>query len=282
MHKKTLSVFIFSFLVFSITTSAQTVRSTLDKMYHAIGSIQTMSYEMTSQERIGTRMEVRNSKFKIQISPRKLYMKNKDSGVELLYVSGWNNNHAYINPNGFPWMNLSFDINNSKVRNDGHHPVTHAGFSYLSILLRHAEKTILQAGLKVEDRIKITGDVTWNGRSCTRLVMEDPDFKFITYTCTQSETLLEMSERLHVSEYLMMEKNKLSYAAKVSKGMTLQIPSGFAKKVEIYIDKTNNLPVAQFIYDQNGILEKYEFKNLVLNPKLEAKEWTTGCASYGF
>ncbi len=281
MHRKVLPILI-SFLLLSAAANAQSVRNILDKMYTAIGSIHTMSYEMTSQERIGSRMEIRNSKFKIQVSPRKLYMKNKDSGVELLYVAGWNSNQAYVNPNGFPWVNLSFDTNSPKVRNDGHHPVTHAGFSYLSTVMRHTEKMILQSGLKVEDLIKVAGDVTWNGRSCTRIVMDDVSFKFITHTCTQSETLLAMCERLHISEFLVMEKNNLGYAAKVSKGMTLQIPSGFAKKVELYIDKANNLPVAQFIYDQKGLLEKYEFKNLVLNPKLEISEWTTQCASYGF
>ncbi len=282
MNIKTLAIFIFAFLLSPVFANAQSVRSTLDKMYTAIGSIQTLSYDMTSQERIGSRMEIRNSKFKIQITPRKLYMKNKDSGVELLYVAGWNSNQAYINPNSFPWINLSFGINNSRVRNDGHHPVTHAGFSYMYAVLRHTEKMILQSGMKVEDYFKITGDVTWNGINCTRLVMDNPNFKYITHTCTQSETLLEMCERLHISEYLVMEKNRLGYASNVSKGMTLQIPSGFAKKVELYIDKTNNLPVAQFIYDQNGLLEKYEHKNLVLNPKLELKEWTTQCAAYGF
>jgi outer membrane lipoprotein-sorting protein len=282
MKRTNLYFFVFSLTLLSISSQAQTLRSTLDKMYNAIGSIQTMSYDMTSQERINGKMVVKNMKFKIQISPRKVYMKDKDSGVELLYVSGWNSNQAYINPNGFPWMNVSFDINNSKVRADGHHPVTHAGFAYLSTLMRHTEKLILQAGMKVEDRIKIASDVTWNGRSCTRIVMEDPNFKFVTHTCTQSETLFEMCERLNFSEYMIMEKNKLGYGAKVSKGTTLQVPSAFAKKVELYIDKANNLPVAQFIYDQTGLFEKFEFKNLVLSPKLEAKEWTTQCASYGF
>jgi hypothetical protein len=66
------------FFIISGNLSAQSVRSTLDKMYIAIGSLQTMSYDMTSQERIGKRIEIRNSKFKIQVSPKKLYMKNQD------------------------------------------------------------------------------------------------------------------------------------------------------------------------------------------------------------
>ena len=130
-----------SFLIITGHVNAQSVRSILDKMYSAIGGMNSMSYDMTSHERIGSRVELRNSKFKIQVSPRKLYMRNQDSGVELLYVTGWNNNKPYINPNGFPYVNLSFDLNSPRVRNDGHHPITHAGFSYLYTQLKNSEKT---------------------------------------------------------------------------------------------------------------------------------------------
>ena len=89
-------------LLACIALKAQSIRSVLDKMYTAIGTSNLMAYDMTSSERIGAKMVVKNMSFKVQISPRKVYMKDKDSGVELLYVSGWNNNMPFINPKGFP------------------------------------------------------------------------------------------------------------------------------------------------------------------------------------
>jgi len=270
------------FIIISGNLSAQSVRSTLDKMYIAIGSLQTMSYDMTSQERIGKRIEIRNSKFKIQVSPKKLYMKNQDSGVELLYVAGWNNNKPFINPNGFPYVNVSFDVNSPKVRNDGHHPITHAGFSYLYAQVKNTEKKLAANGQKLEDIITIAGDYTWNGKSCTKLILDNPDFQFISYTCTQSESLLSLCERINVSEYLVMEKNNLGYGANVSKGMVLKVPNAFAKKAELYIDKSSGIPIYQVVYDDKGVFEKYEFKNLKINPNFNNAEFTTQCAGYGF
>ncbi len=270
------------FIIISGNLSAQSVRSTLDKMYIAIGSLQTMSYDMTSQERIGKRIEIRNSKFKIQVSPKKLYMKNQDSGVELLYVAGWNNNKPFINPNGFPYVNVSFDVNSPKVRNDGHHPITHAGFSYLYAQVKNTEKKLAANGQKLEDIITIAGDYTWNGKSCTKLILDNPDFQFISYTCTQSESLLSLCERINVSEYLVMEKNNLGYGANVTKGMVLKVPNAFAKKAELYIDKSSGIPIYQVVYDDKGVFEKYEFKNLKINPNFNSAEFTTQCAGYGF
>lgn len=270
------------FIIISGNLSAQSVRSTLDKMYIAIGSLQTMSYDMTSQERIGKRIEIRNSKFKIQVSPKKLYMKNQDSGVELLYVAGWNNNKPFINPNGFPYVNVSFDVNSPKVRNDGHHPITHAGFSYLYTQVKNTEKKLAANGQKLEDIITIAGDYTWNGKSCTKLILDNPDFQFISYTCTQSESLLSLCERINVSEYLVMEKNNMGYGANVTKGMVLKVPNAFAKKAELYIDKSSGIPIYQVVYDDKGVFEKYEFKNLKINPNFNSAEFTTQCAGYGF
>ena len=278
-----MNVLLFALLfLFGTVLNAQFLRSVLDKMYIAIGTTNLMSYEMTSSERIGAKMVTKNMSFKVQISPRKVYMKDKDSGVELLYVSGWNNNMPYINPNGFPWVNVSLDMQSARVRADGHHPVTHAGFNYLLTQMKNTEKLIAKEGEKLENIIKIEGNFTWNGRNTTKIVLTNPDFKFIDYTCTQSETLFNLCERINVSEYMVMEKNNLGYGAKVYQGKVIKIPNAFAKKVELYIDKENNLPIYQLVYDDKGLLEKFEFKNLKINPQLSSAEFTTQCASYGF
>jgi hypothetical protein len=253
--KKNLSFFALLFL-FGTVLNAQSLRSVLDKMYIAIGTANLMSYEMTSSERIGAKMVTKNMSFKVQISPRKVYMKDKDSGVELLYVSGWNNNMPYINPNGFPWVNVSLDMQSARVRADGHHPVTHAGFNYLLTQMKNTEKLIAKEGEKLENIIKIEGNFTWNGRNTTKVVLTNPDFKFIDYTCTQAETLFNLCERINVSEYMVMEKNNLGYGAKVQQGKVIKIPNAFAKKVEIYIDKESNLPIYQIVHDDKGVFEK--------------------------
>lgn len=269
-------------LLSSSSTFNAPTRVVLDKMYNAIDRASHVSYTMQSSERMNGKLIKKKMKFKVKHSPKKVYMKDLDTGVELLYVKGWNNNNAYINPNGFPWMNVNLGIFSHRVRKDGHHTVLHAGFSYLNKILRHVEKEIRQGGDRVEDYIKVGGEVTWSGRSCYKLVLENPKFAYKSYRCSKSETVYALSERLNLSEYMIMEKNRMGFGAKVKAGQIIKIPNSFAKKVMIYVDKKNHMPIYQMIYDDKGLYEKYAFSNLRINPSVSSSEWTTSCSSYGF
>lgn len=270
-----------TFLCSSSTLNAPT-RVVLDKMYNAIDRASHVSYNMESSERMNGKLIKKKMKFKVKHSPKKVYMKDSDTGVELLYVQGWNNNNAYINPNGFPWMNVNLGIFSHRVRKDGHHTVLHAGFSYVNTLMRAVEKDIVQRGGKVEDYIKVGADVTWNGRSCYKLVLENTRFAYKSYRCSKSETIYALSERLKLSEYMIMEKNGMGFGAKVKAGQIIKIPNSFAKKVIFYVDKTTYMPICQMIYDDQGLFEKYAFSNVKVNPSVSSNEWTTNCSSYGF
>jgi hypothetical protein len=261
---------------------SQTIRQTLDRIYVGIDQVKTLSYDMSSHERIDGKMIVKSMSFRINASPRKVYMKDRETGVELLYVSGWNNNNAYINPNGFPWVNVSLGIQNSKVRADGHHCLLHAGFTYAHQLLKGTEKMILDRGYKLEERIKFGGDFTWNNINCFKLILDDPLFGFEQVTISQDQTLYSYCEKNNFSEYMIMVKNDLGYGAKLYKGQKLTVPTSFAKKVELYVDKSTYLPVLQYVYDNEGLFEKYEFKNVRVNPKMDTEEWTTKCKLYKF
>ena len=81
---------------------------------------------------------------------------------------------------------------------------------------------------------------------------------------------------------MVMEKNNMGYGAKVYNDKVIKIPNAFARKVEIYIDKETNLPIYQIVHDDKGVFEKFEFKNLKINPQLRSGEFTTQCAYYGF
>ena len=132
------------------------------------------------------------------------------------------------------------------------------------------------------DRVEVKGEITWNNRKCVRLILKNPEFAYVKHTCTKSETLYAFAERMNLSEYMIMEKNGLSYGARLSAGQSISIPTSFAKEVVLYIDKENYMPIVQMIYDDKGLFEKYEFRNLKVNPSTASNEWTTQCTSYGF
>ena len=50
----------------------------------------------------------------------------------------------------------------------------------------------------------------------------------------------------------------------------------------LHIDQETMLPVTMKIFDEKGLYEQYEYKNVSINPVLQEKEFTSGYESYGF
>lgn len=255
----------------------------IESMRAAINKISKSSFELHSKERFGTEYVSKKMKFHIQASPRKVYMKDLDKGVELLYVDGWNSNRGYINPNGFPWINISLSIFDSKVVAENHHTLEDSGLSFVNVLLAGFEKTVAQHGKTKSSLYSYKGDVTYEGATCYKIQIVPPvEFKYINYTLTEDLTLMQLSRKIVASDYLIKEKNNLNYTKVIKKGTQLVVPNAYAKYVEVYIDKKTYMPVVQILYDDKGLLEKFEYKKLSTAPNFAANEFTTDCTSYGF
>jgi len=268
---------------FLSSVTAQDPVEIIDKMYAAIKKMNKSSFELHSKERFGDKYVYKKMKFHIQESPRKVYMKDLDKGVELLYVSGWNNNKGYINPNGFPWVNVSLSIYDSQVVSENHHTVDDAGFGFVNVLLDGLETTRKSAGKDRTVLYVYKGEVTYEGRACYKIYLYPPtEFKYVSYTTDRDQTLMQLSRRIFASDYLIKEKNKLSYTRTIKKGTTLSVPSNYAKKVIAYVDKKTYMPIVQMLYDEQGLFEKFEYKKVVAYPKFQSNEFTTDCSTYGF
>ncbi|MFK7799604.1 MAG: DUF1571 domain-containing protein [Aureispira sp.] len=273
-----------SILLTSSTLLAQDPVAIMAKMKAAIKSMNQSTFDLQSKERFGSDYVTKNLHFRVQESPRRVYMKDKDTGVEMLYASGWNNNKAYINPNGFPWVNVSLSIYDSRVVAENHHTVKDAGLGFVSLLLSGFESTVEKAGISIDKLYTYKGEVIFDGRPCHRIYMIPPSgFKYVSYTTDRDQNLVQLSRRIVASDYLMKEKNsKLSYARKIKKGTTLSVPSAYASKVIVYIDKQTYMPVVQMLYDERGLFEKYEYTNINRRPNFGSDEFTTDCSKYGF
>jgi outer membrane lipoprotein-sorting protein len=94
--------------------------------------------------------------------------------------------------------------------------------------------------------------------------------------------LMNLSRKIVASDFLIKEKNNLSYNRTIKKGTKLQVPTAYAKKVVVYIDTKTFLPVCQMLFDDKGLLEKYEYKKISTYPKFSSSEFTTECSHYGF
>ncbi len=270
-------------LFLSFQVKAQDPVVIIDQMKASIKKIKTYSFELHSRERFGSKFITKKLLFHMQESPKKVYMKDMDKGIELLYVKGWNSNNAYINPNGMPWINVSLSIYDNKVISENHHTINDLGLSFVPVLLEGFEKTIEASGKTRNDIYTYLGETVWNGKACYKIQLVSPtEFKYISYTTDRDQKLMELSRRIVASDYLIKEKNRVNYTRTIKKGTTLTVPSAYAAKVIVYIEKSTKLPLVQTLYDDKGFFEKFEYKNVNLSPNFGSKEWTTDCLDYGF
>jgi outer membrane lipoprotein-sorting protein len=57
-------------------------------------------------------------------------------------------------------------------------------------------------------------------------------------------------------------------------GKQIKVPSAYAKKSTIYIDKETYMPIFQEMSDDIGVFERYEYSSLKINPAFKEDEFS--------
>ncbi len=278
----TISLFCTSLLFSTLAFSQQsdvTAKDLIFKMIKAIDNVDRFKYSLKITERGKKGFNYYESSVKLNKAPRKIYLYIK--GIELLWVSGWNNNKAYIKPNSFPYINLSLDPLGSLIRQDQHHTINEMGFDYFGGIV---EFMAVKVKDKFDTYFKLGDDERYNNRACYKLVIDNKDYGFENYTVGENESITSIARKLHISEYKILELNmKLNdYFDILKKGQVLKVPSAYAKYVTLYIDKFYALPIGIKVEDEKGLFEQYDYFFLQVNPKIDNTEFTTGYKDYKF
>lgn len=281
--------FIFSFLsVLMICISplaAQTLTPTalINKMVEAVGKMNTYQFTIVTKERnLDNSFHYGNSFNKVNVNPYSVYMKilaTHNYGTEIIYNRPKYGNEVVVNAGKFI-PNLKLDPFGSIIRKEQHHTVLEGGFKY-SMDLLNSIKT--KMGASFDDMSKIESDILFNSRLCYRLTLTDNSFSYVNYTLKEKETLYGLSMQKKISEFLIVYHNKnVSDFNDVEAGKVIQIPTSFAKRAVIYVDKITLHPIGIEMYDETGLFEKYEFQNVVYNPSFASNEFTKDFDGYGF
>lgn len=264
-----------------------TSREVMTNMLHAIDNTKGLKYTFKSYERLKNGKQFfTEMDMKANISPLKVYGYTKsdpNKGVEVLYIHGQWENKAMVNPgNWIPTVKLS--PLGDRMRENQHHTLMQAGFNFLGNIIKGAMKRAdTERPGQFDSFFKYEGDITWNGRQCYKVIIEDPEFKYIDYTVQPGDNIDNLESRRNICGYLIIEKNpSVKWFDSLKPGMKIKIPSSYAKKTVLYIDKQNNLPIVQIMSDEVGEFEKYEFHNLVVNPAFAANEFTPEFSGYDF
>jgi Protein of unknown function (DUF1571)/LysM domain len=260
------------------TKTLSSNRELIDKIFAAVDNVKTMRYKLQCNERIKGHMQYYESKVKLQVSPRKLYLSIK--GPEVLWTEGTNNGNALVNPGAFPYMNLNLDPYGSLMRKDQHHTIHEMGFQYLADILRDGMK---RAGDKLDKYFLVVGEEKYYGKNCIKLSISFPDFAWVSYTVKKGENLTTIARKLKIAEYMVLSNNpKLSWYNDVKEGQVIQVPNAYAKLTLLLIDKDTYLPVSNKVFDDKGVYETYEYIDLQVNVPIQAEEFTKDYKGYGF
>jgi hypothetical protein len=267
-------------ILVSNNSQSQSPKTIIIEMIESASTIEGFTAEITKEERIEGVLVKQITAVKLIRSPFQLYLNQRypKVGVEILCREGYTS--ALINPNSFPWINLSLDPYGSLMRRKQHHTVYDSGFDLMAGIL-HRE--LARIGSDTSEHIYYRGMVEWQGKPAYLVEMSNPRYRIESYIVKLGEDLNSIARKLNISEYAILELNEeVDYYNDVSPGQKIMVPSSYAKKMELYIDKEHMLPLVIKVYDLEGVYEQYAYKKFVLNPSFKKNEFSSDFEYYNF
>ena len=255
-------------------------RSIITGLFKSIDNVQTLTYTMVYTERLdGDDMHAYRSQVKFQKTPHEVYVK-MSGGVEVIWLAGANDGEAWVHKGSFPDITLRLDPDGSLMRKGQHHSVESSGYDYFEQVLKQAYNKA--NGKDFNSHIIYMGELLFDGASCYKLVIIDPDFKYVPYVVLSGETVISIAKKLCLSEYMIMQHNNLSSYTSISPGQKIMVPNYYSKEVTLYIDETTMLPLFLKVDDDKGLFEQYIFSDVKLNANLPANSFSTKNKAYHF
>lgn len=252
----------------------------LNKMDSTISTVTHLECLFYKKERINSKFEESLSLLKYQKSPFKVYMKSNSprEGLEVLYREGKNDGDVLINPNSFPYFNFSFDPMGNTLRNKQHHTVYDLGFTTLQSLYHQFKAN----NPNYISYLSLEKDTVFENQTCFKVVIDYTPFQWYDYTVQENEDLTSIAYKLGVNDYMIKEYNDIDDYDDVDEGDVIKVPNNYALKTIFYISKTSYLPIMQTIYDDKGLYEHFEYRDLIINPTFEDNELEEDYSEYGF
>lgn len=244
--------------------------------------ISTLSYDFVRTERVDGTMISNTTRIKMQKKPYSIYVQEitPNEGVEILFPDPQDEGKALVNPNGFPWINLKLDPMGEIMRRNQHHTVYEGGFDYIVSVM---EYIFYKYRSQLTDIVQYEGMTLVDGHSCDMITLTNPGFKYINYTVKKGETVSSIATKYRLNEYMILEKNKgLGFTKSLQDGVVIKVPSDYSARLTICIDRERQIPLSMKIFDDEGLFEFYEFKNVTVNPKIRPEEFSDNFSDYSF
>ena len=192
--KLTLSFFISIFILNVKCQDISFKKELIDNMINAIENQNDLEFIMERKERNKKGFHKGSFYAKMRNKPFKLYIKNfkPKEGSEILYIDGENNNKALINPNFFPYINISMRPENSLLLAGGHHCVKELGFSFINKTFKNYQRIY---GDNFYKMMEYEGIYKWKDRRCYKLTIDYKDYKILQYNANEGESMYDIARR---------------------------------------------------------------------------------------
>jgi len=276
---------ILSVLFFSYSANAQLLHKPSDlyfKMMQGMANVRTARYVLNLEERVFDKKVECSYIVKLQAKPQKIYtyVLQPTPGAEALYVEGTNSNKILVNPNSFPYINLSLPVNSMLLRKSHQYTMLKLGFSYLHNMLG---KYLVKDSLDFMQSLSVKEDIIVDNRSYHVLEINNKRFGYVNYTVQKGENVCSIADKMLLNDHMILEVNRdISDYDDVKPGQVIKVPNSFAKRIVFYIDKATHLPFIQTIYDDKGFYTKITFSSFLLNPVIYDEEFTRSYPKYKF
>lgn len=284
--RKFLWAFLFlPFILFISATPANSGSKTwniVHEMFETAKEVKSMSYVMTRKERVEDEIKTGKTLIKVQVSPYRAYLKRlgDDGGLEVIYSDGQNGNKMLINPNGFPWINLSISPLNTRVRKGNHHTILDNGYKRL---VGYLENQLILFEDKFDEISSMEDNRMMCGASCWKVKLKNPDYSIITHTVVKGETVQQIADHYLVNAYRILELNEsVDDYDGLKAGLKIKIPSHYCKVAIIHINKNSLLPQSIEIHDDQGFYESYTYEQVKINPDFSDADFSSENPDYGF
>ena len=185
----------------------------------------------------------------------------KPTAARLIYVPS--SNSKVLVKKG---LTLKLDLYSNLLMADQHHPLNQAGFGTFKKIIEQSIKTkgYTTSSAELSSFVKLLGTVTYDGKTCYAIEILDKDYKLISHKVSADEkTVWDLGRKYNVPEYRIKEINGIDN--ELTAGQVIKMPSAYAKKTTVYVDKATYLPIYQKMEDDEGVYEIYQFKSLRTN-----------------
>lgn len=262
--------------------AAQSALEYAESMISSCENVDGLQFDMVKTEKVDGVLFEKNSFVKCATNPFQIYIKQDfpQRGLEVLYTDGSNGGKAIINPNGFPWVNVKLNPYGDVMRNKQHHTIFQAGFDYFINLLEHLQRKYPN---EFNSMVSSRGSTTFDGHACEIVEINNPHFEYLTYRVQGSETLVDIAAKFHINDFWVMDKNaSIDDYDDIRPEQLITIPNDYSPRMVLYIDKIRKIPLNIKVYDEEGLYQQYEFKNVRINPDFAANEFSKSNPAYGY